>query len=142
MHSIAFSYASLSFFKDPMFPRNLDFETHQYPFRNRDQFFIPRCAPFMHIENCLNLIYIMLNQGSSCVNSLSYLVAPWPQYTFNYLLFSISVYMYVHCKICWPNKRFDLIWFDLTTKFLLVFILIYHFKFRILCKNNFQRNKE
>ena len=71
------------------------------------------CAPFMHIENCLNLIYIMLNQGSSCVNSLSYLVAPRPQYTFNCLLFSISIYMYVHCIICGLIK--DLIWFDLMT---------------------------
>ena len=53
----------------------------------------------------------MLNQGSSCVNSLSYLVAPRPQYTFNCLLFSISIYMYVHCIICGLIK--DLIWFDL-----------------------------
>jgi len=59
----------------------------------------------------------MLNQGSSCVNSLSYLVAPRPQYTFNCLLFSISIYMYVHCIICGLIK--DLIWFDFDLNFLL-----------------------
>ena len=37
------------------------------------------CAPLMHIAQRLNLIIIFLNQGSSCENSLSYLVAPRPQ---------------------------------------------------------------
>ena len=35
------------------------------------------CAPL--IAQRLNLIIIFLNQGSSCENSLSYLVAPRPQ---------------------------------------------------------------
>ena len=35
--------ATPSFFMDPMFPRNLEFEMHQYLLRNRDQFFVPRC---------------------------------------------------------------------------------------------------
>ena len=41
------------------------------------------CALFMHIAQSLNLIIIMLNQGSSCENSLSYLVASRPQLLFN-----------------------------------------------------------
>ena len=72
MHSIAFSYAPLSFFMDPMFPRNLDFETHQYPLRNRDQFFIPRCKnlflnrfPLYSFSTCWN----ELDPDLSCIAS-------------------------------------------------------------------------
>ena len=58
------------------------------------------CAPLMHIAQCLNLIIIMLNQGSSCENSLSYLVAPRPQNI--YII--VSIFVNMHVLNLWPNK--------------------------------------
>ena len=72
MHSIAFSYAPPSFYMDPVFPRNSDIEMHQYPLRNRDQFFVPRCKnlfinrfPLYSFTSCWN----ELDPALSCIAS-------------------------------------------------------------------------
>ncbi len=64
--------ATPSFFMDPMFPRNLDFKTHQYPLRNCDQFFILRCKnlflnrfPLYSFTTCWN----ELDPDLSCIAS-------------------------------------------------------------------------
>jgi len=60
------------------------------------------CAPLMHIAQRLNLIIIMLNQESSCENSLSYLIAPRLQNIFIYNCLVIFIHMNV--LNLWPNK--------------------------------------
>ena len=78
-------------------------------FSNRHRRFTP---PFMysihvhHISQSLNLIVIMLNQRSSCENSLSYLVAPRPQYIYNFVWYLFNLHLYVICMF----KLDDLIW--------------------------------
>ena len=57
------------------------------------------CAPLMHIAQRLNLIIIMLNQGSSCENS-SPGSAPRPQNIYNCLVIFINT----NVVNLWPNK--------------------------------------
>jgi len=65
------------------------------------------CAPLMHIAQRLNLIINMLNQGSSCENSLSY---PWSSPATKYIYNCLVIIINMNVVNLWPNKWFDLIW--------------------------------